>query len=399
MSDLLPVADAVHLMTADAEALAGIDELDLHEAVGRVLATPLAARRTQPPFPASAMDGYAVRAADLPRILTVIGEAAAGQGFVGTIGRGECVRIFTGAPLPDGADTIAIQENARPGSNGTVVFDEPEQHGRFVRPIGLDFHEGDALLSAGRLLDAGALSLAAAMDYPTLPVRRRPRVALVANGNELVRPGDERGPYAIVASNTYGVAAIVRACGGEPLDCGIAPDEPASIDGTLSKAEVADIVVTLGGASVGDHDLIGESLARRGVNMRFLKLAMKPGKPVMFGTRTVAGRVVRYLGLPGNPVSSLVGARVLLRPLVRAMLGLEPSETTRRGALSAPLPENGDRQVYLRAVLDEAGKVRAHETQDSSQLSVLAASNALIVRPPHAPAVGMGANVEVLPWM
>ena len=236
------------------------------------------------------------------------------------------------------------------------------------------------------------------MNHPVVAVRRRPRVALLANGNELVRPGGRPGSAEIVASNTYGVAAIVRACGGEAIDCGIARDDAAEIAAKLSEAERADIVVTLGGASVGDHDLVGQSLRERAVTMRFLKMAMRPGKPVMFGVRETADRAVRYLGLPGNPVSSLVGARVLLRPLVRALLGLDPVETPRQARLARALPPNGDRQTYLRAVLDVGGNVYAHETQDSSQLSVLAASNALLIRPVHAPAAPEGSIVDVLPW-
>lgn len=398
MSDLLPVADALASMTGDVEPIAEVEEVDLHEAASRILTRDLVARRTQPPFPASAMDGYAVRAADLPGSLRVIGEAAAGRGFDGRVGAGECVRIFTGAPVPDGSDTIAIQENAEVLPGGTVRFAEGEDRGRFVRPVGLDFEHGVVLLQRDRMLDAGAVSLAAAMGYPTLPVRRRPRVALIANGNELVRPGEPTGPHAIVASNTYGVAAIVRAAGAVPLDLGIVPDDRRAIADALRRADEADIVVTLGGASVGDHDLVGEALRRHGVAMRFLKLAMKPGKPVMFGARTADGRTVRYLGLPGNPVSSLVGARVLLRPVLRAMLGQPFAERPVTATLAAPLPPSGDRQTYLRAVLDESNAVRAHETQDSSQLSVLAASNALLVRPAHRPAAKTGDFVEVLPW-
>lgn len=398
MSDLLPVAEALRLMTHDVEPLTDLEEVGLHEAAGRVLAHDLAACRTQPPFAASAMDGYAVRADDLPGTLTVIGEAAAGHRFAGRVRPGQCARIFTGAPLPDGADTIAIQENAQVLEGVQVRFAASETPGRFVRPIGLDFRKDDVLLRAGRPLDAGAISLAAAMDHPLLPVRRKPRVALIANGDELVRPGEKRTCDGIVASNTYGVAAIVRACGGEAVDCGIAPDDRDAVAEALSRAEGADIVVTLGGASVGDHDLIGGQLRERGVAMRFLKLAMKPGKPVMFGSRKVGGRTVRYLGLPGNPVSSLVAARVLLRPLVRAALGLDPIERPQTATLDAALPPSEDRQIYLRAVLDESNRVRAHETQDSSQLSVLAASNALLIRPPHRPAAEIDDIVDVLPW-
>ena len=400
--DLLSVDEALAAMLGEVMPIEETETVDLHHAGGRILARDLAALRTQPPFPASAMDGYAVRAADLesePRSLRVIGESAAGHGFDGTVEPGTCVRIFTGAPLPDGADTIAIQENARTFDDGTVSFMQSERKGRFVRPVGLDFRERDVLLRAGRRLEASSIALAAAMGHPSLTVRRAPRAAVLATGDELVEPGGNAARDCIVASNGYGVGAIARATGADVTDLGIAPDETGAIMERIAIGESCDIVVTLGGASVGDHDLVKDCLAMRGVSMRFLKIAMKPGKPVMFGHRDVDGHRVLYLALPGNPVSGLVTGRVLLRPLLLALQGLPTSERTVKARLSKGLAASGDRREYMRAVHNAAaGTVFAHETQDSSQLSVLAASNALLVRPPNRPATPIGAEVDLLSW-
>ena len=389
-------------MIGDAVPIREMETVGLHEAAGRVLAEDLIALRTQPPFPASAMDGYAVRAADLarePRTLLVVGVSAAGHGFDGRVEPGTCVRIFTGAPVPGGADTIAIQENARPVREGMVAFTQSEPMGRFVRPVGLDFSEGDVLLRSGHRLGPGTVALAAAMGHPRLVVRRRPRVAMLATGDELVAPGARATDDRIVASNGYGVGAIARAAGADVTDLGIAPDEETAIGTRIEDGEACDVVVTLGGASVGDHDLVRACLARRGVSMRFLRIAMKPGKPVMFGYRTVADRRVLYLALPGNPVSGIVTGRVLLRPILLALQGLPTAERTTRARLCRPLPASGGRQEYLRAVHEPAtGTVFAHDTQDSSQLSVLAASNALLVRPPDSPAAMAGEEVELLRW-
>ncbi len=394
---LVPVDEARRLLLAGVEPL-GAETVPLAEAAGRVLADDVAARRTQPPFDASAMDGYAARSVDLARapvMLKVIGEAAAGRGFAGTVGRLEAVRIFTGAPLPDGADTILIQENARrAGATVTAMASEPE--GRFVRPAGLDFREGEVLLAAGRRIDERALSLAAAMNHAALPVRRRPRVAILATGDELVNPGDTPAADQIVASNAYGIAALVRAAGGEPVDLGIAPDDLSEIRRRIAAAAGADVVVLLGGASVGDHDFTRQALTAEGYILDFWKIAMRPGKPLMSGRR--GGRLA--LGLPGNPVASLVCGRLFLMPLIAALLGRPDTAPEEEAAvLAADLPENDQRQDYLRARLERrAGTLVAlpFPVQDSSMLAVMAAADALVVREPHAPAAKAGDACRVV---
>ncbi|MEL6966663.1 MAG: molybdopterin molybdotransferase MoeA, partial [Pseudomonadota bacterium] len=282
---LLSVDDALEQILVDVQPLAA-EPVALTHALGRVLAAPLAAKRTQPPFPASAMDGYAVRHADLfeGAALTCVGEAAAGHAFSGAINAGECVRIFTGAPVPSGADTILIQENAR--ANGTkITVLEAAERGRYVRPAGLDFAEGDEGLKAGTVLSPADISLAAAMDHPRLPVRRKPRIAVISTGDELVEPGQERRDDQIVSSNNYGIQAMIEDFGGEPMDIGIVKDTLSALENAFDAAADADIIITLGGASVGDHDLVHHALGQRGVPTAFWKLAMRPGKPMMFGTK------------------------------------------------------------------------------------------------------------------
>ncbi len=379
----------------------GSETVPLAQANGRALAADLAARRTQPPFPASAMDGYAVRAEDIaqvPAVLRVIGEAPAGHGFAGCVGPGEAVRIFTGAPVPEGADTILIQENAE-RSGDTLTALESAARGRYVRPAGLDFAAGTVLLTAGRRLGYREIALAAAMNHAVLPVRRRPKVAILATGDELVLPGTEPGPDQIIASNSFGLAALVSDCGAEALDLGIAADSKAALAERIraARAADADVLVTLGGASVGDHDLVQDVLGDEGMDLAFWRIAMRPGKPLM------AGRIgpMRVLGLPGNPVSSLICALLFLRPLLRALQGLEPGTGSRDTAiLAAPVAANDVREDYLRARLgrDATGAltVTPFSAQDSSMLATLASSDALIVRPPHAPALEAGAPVAIL---
>ena len=369
------------------------ERVPLAEAGERTLASDLHATRTQPPFRASAMDGYAVRAGDLPGRLAVVGESAAGRRHEGAIGAGECVRIFTGGVVPDGADAVLIQENAR-RSGDAVETTATLEPGTYVRPDGLDFREGDRLLRAGRVLDPAAVSLAAAGGHGALSVRRRPRVAIIANGDELVPAGTQPGPDGIVASNGYGVAALVRRAGGEPADLGIAPDDGGRIAALLRRADemAADVVVTLGGASVGDHDLVGAALRAHGVDLAFMKLAMRPGKPVMFGRRGATA----YLGLPGNPVSGLVGAQILLLPILRRLLGQGPETQLLDARLGVDLPPNGDREHYMRARRTENGVV-PFENQDSSLLSVLAQSDVLLVRPAGEGARRAGETVRIVP--
>jgi molybdopterin molybdotransferase len=366
----------------------------------RTLAEPLAALLTQPPFDASAMDGYAVRAADvakLPATLAVIGEAGAGHPFAGNVAAGQAVRIFTGAPLPAGADAIVIQENtARDGANVTV------REGRIdtghVRPRGFDFREGETLLSAGRRLGPREVALAAAMGHGMLPVRRRPRVAILSTGDELVPPGQRPGPGQIVSSNQLGVAALAEAAGAEATLLGIARDTRESLDDYFAKAEDADVIVTIGGASVGDHDLVGPVLEARGMALSFWKIAMRPGKPLMFGRLGQA----RVLGLPGNPVSSLVCTRVFLVPLIRALLGMAANDAhAMQARAGVALEANGPRQHYMRATSapgsDSLAVVTPVRSQDSSLLAPLAQADCLLVRPPQAPAVAAGGLVPILP--
>ena len=395
---------ALSVAEALARILHGVAPLDaepvpLLSARGRILAAPLTATLTQPPFDASAMDGYAVRAADVaqvPTTLRIKGESAAGHGFHATIAPGEAARIFTGAPLPAGADAIVIQENTRRDGDLVTVHDgrpDPEH----IRHAGHDFRSGDVLLEPGARLDARLITLAAAMGHGVLPVRRKPVVALLATGDELVEPGTPPGPDQIVCSNPYGLAAMVEGAGGQPRLLGIAADTTQALEQHIAAARGADILVTTGGASVGDHDLVAPVLQRCGMTLDFWKIAMRPGKPLIFGRMGVT----HVLGLPGNPVSSMVCARVFLVPLIQALLGdTRAAATTEEIELVQPLAGNGPRQHYMRAVLqggaDGVLRVAAARSQDSSFLAPFAAADCLIVRPPQAPAVPAGHRVPVL---
>jgi molybdopterin molybdotransferase len=397
--DLLPVEEALERLLAGAGPLEA-ERIPIARAGGRVLAGPITALRTQPPFDASAMDGYAVRAGDitaLPAHLSVIGAAPAGKRYEGTVGSGQAVRIFTGAPVPEGADAILLQEDARIVSEGVIEALESADRGKHIRRAGLDFAEGEPLLPAGRVLDAAALSLAAAANHAELAVVRRPLVAIIATGDELLPPGSRPGPDQIIASNGYGVAAIARDAGADILDLGIAPDDRGMIAAALHRAldAGADILVTLGGASVGDHDLVREVLMREGMTLDFWKIAMRPGKPLMFGRIGAT----RALGLPGNPVSSLVGAHLFLKPLLARLGGHPYRPDMRVGRLGKAMPENDRRQDYVRALAEETPEgwlVTPFDRQDSSMLKTLAAANCLIVREPHASAAGAGDPCTVL---
>lgn len=396
---LLPVADALERLLEGA-ATAGTERVGLDEAFGRVLGAPLHALRTQPPFDASAMDGYAVIAqdiADLPARLALIGEAAAGRQFAGKIARGQTVRIFTGAPVPAGADTVVIQENVRDLGNGEVEVFEPTAPGRNIRTKGLDFNEGDLILDAGRLIDPAALSLAAAANHPTLDVQRAPLVAIIATGDELLPPGSAPGPDQIISSNAYGVAAIARSVGARVLDLGIAPDKTESISALVREAldAAADVIVTLGGASVGDHDLVHGVLTDLGMNLDFWKIAMRPGKPLMFGR---LGET-RCVGLPGNPVASLICSHLFLKPLLAKLAGRVYAPDIREAVLGAPMKANDLRQDYVRGMVSEtdAGLVAMpFGVQDSSMLRTLAEANCVIIREPFAPAAESGTGCRVL---
>jgi molybdopterin molybdotransferase len=400
---LLPVDEAQARLLAAVGTPVSVENLPLSQAHGRYLAADVAALRTQPPFPASAMDGYAVRAEDLApgAQLTVIGESAAGHRFDGLLASGEAVRIFTGAPVPPGADTILIQENAQGVGGPVITALQGEPPGRFIRPAGLDFREGQTLLKAGLRLGAAQLSLAASMGHATLSVRRRPRIAILATGDELVPPGSPCGPDQIISSNNFGLAAQIIEAGGEPVDLGIASDDLAALDAAFNRAAALDVdaIVTLGGASVGDHDLVQKALVRRGMALDFWKIAMRPGKPLMFGR---LGRQL-VIGLPGNPVSSLVCGIVFVQPLVRALLGLaDPQRLPMiRVRLGRDLPANDERAEFMRVRLgpgaDDLPVALPFERQDSSMLSRLASADALLLRPAYAPAALAGDIAGALP--
>ncbi|MBN9037997.1 MAG: molybdopterin molybdotransferase MoeA [Rhizobiales bacterium] len=396
---LLPVDDALRRLLDTASRLPA-EAVPVAEAAWRVLATDLRALRTQPPFTASAMDGYAVRAADiaaLPAFLDVVAEIPAGTVHHGSIGPGQAARIFTGAPLPDGADTVLLQEDTRAAGPGRVEALEATALGRHVRAAGLDFRDGDLLLRAGRILDPAALSLAAAANHARIDVVCRPLVALLATGDELLPPGSSLGPGQIIASNSYGVAALASADGARTLDLGIAPDRREAIADAVQRARAAgaSVIVTLGGASVGDHDLVREVLTGLGMELDFWKIAMRPGKPLMVGRLGDT----HVLGLPGNPVSSLVCAHLFLRPLLARLAGREYRPDIRDAILGSGMKANDQRRDYVRAAAfpGSAGLVATpFDTQDSSMLGTLAAANALIIREPHAPAAAQGAPCRVM---
>jgi molybdopterin molybdotransferase len=346
------------------------------------------------------MDGFAVRFGDLervPAVLEVVGEAPAGRSFEGRLEEGQAVRIFTGGPVPDGADSIVIQENTRLDGTRVTVLERPEQ-GRFIRPAGLDFRRGDVGLKAGKRLSPRDIGLAAAMNVPVLPVRRRPRIAILSTGDELVPVGGATGPNRIVGSNGPALAAFVAAQGAVPIDLGIAPDTAAALQDAARQAETADLLVTTGGVSVGGRDLVLGALEGIGLAVDFWQVAMRPGKPLLFGH---LGRVP-VLGFPGNPVSTLVCAVIYLRPAIEAMLGAAPETRPAPTALlGTDLGPNDHRQEYLRAQLSYDSQGNAVATpfarQDAAMLSYLAGADCLVVRPPHAPAAKAGARVSIIP--
>jgi molybdopterin molybdotransferase len=396
----MPVADALAAVLEGAEP-SPEETVALDAAHHRVLARDVVALRTQPPQAMSAMDGYAVRASDASQVkarLRVIGEVAAGRPFDRALGPGETARIFTGGVVPDGADAVVIQEDTLVDGD-TITITEAAIPGRHVRPAGVDFREGDLLLRAGTLLSDRDLSLAASMNYPELAVRRRPKVALLATGDELVMPGLTPGPGQIVYSNGYALRAMARAEGAETVDLGIAADTLESTVAGIHRARDcgADILVTTGGASVGDHDLVRQSLQAVGATMAFWKIAMRPGKPMMHG-RLGAMRVI---GVPGNPVSSYVCSLLFLVPLIRALSGASAVHNTRESALlGRDVGANDMREDYMRARLNkrEDGALIATPVthQDSSLLAYLSAAQALVIRAPFAPAAAAGARCEIL---
>jgi molybdopterin molybdotransferase len=397
---LMPVAEALARVLADAAPLPA-EATPLGEAHGRVLADDLAALRTQPPANISAMDGYAVRTTDVasvPARLKLVGEVAAGHPFEGTVGAGEAARIFTGGVIPPGADTIVIQENTtREGD--IVVVTAPAGKGKHVRLEGLDFARGAVLLAKGRRLSDRDLALAAAMNHPTVPVHRAPKVAVLATGDELVMPGASPGFGEIVYSNGYATMALARAEGCTVIDLGIVPDRLAETAAAVRRARDlgADILVTSGGASVGDYDLVQKALAAEGLELSFWKVALRPGRPMMHGRLGA----MHVLGLPGNPVSAYVCAVLFLVPLIRRLAGradVEPKLEPAR--LGCDLPANDERADYLRATLapgpDAPPVATPADVQDSSMLTPLARADCLLLRAPHAPAAKAGEICSII---
>ena len=401
---LMPVEEALARLLASAEPLAA-ERVALWDAAGRVLAEPVIARRTTPGADVSAMDGYALRAGDAaraPATLRLIGESAAGRPYPGRIEPGTTVRIFTGGVLPEGADAVVIQEDTRRDGD-VVTMTEAATVGRHIRKAGGDFMQGEAVLPAGHRLRPRDLALAASADVAELAVTRRPRVALLSTGDELVRPGAGAAAHQVILSNIYSVGGLARAAGAEVVDLGILPDDMAATQAGVRAALAGgfDIIVTTGGASVGDHDLVAPALMAQGVALAVHKIALRPGKPLMFGQLTGTG--TRVLGLPGNPVSAHVCALVYLVPLIKALQGLDvPAKVALRPAiLGADVKANETRMDFQRAgiVGHEGGLpvVRPAPAQDSSMLAILARADVLLVRPPHAPAAKAGEPCEILP--
>lgn len=368
-----------------------VEEVPLIAAAGRVLARDVQAMRDQPPFAASAMDGYAVAQAQSGDRFTVIGESAAGHGFTGEVGAGEAVRIFTGAPIPKGCARVVIQEDViRDGD--VITISDALDPAHYIRPAGADFAKGQ-VISAPTRLSPRDIALMAAMNIATVPVTRRPKVALISTGDELVMPGETPGPDQIIASNTFGLHAQLEQLGAQVRVLPIARDHKASLQTVLSLVDDADLVITIGGASVGDHDVVALLAEELGLERSFYKVAMRPGKPLMSGR---FGKAM-MIGLPGNPVSAMVCGTVFVVPVIKAMQGL-PAQATPlyEGILAADLPVNGGREHYMRAQLTPQG-LRVFERQDSSLLSVLADADVLLVRPPHDPVRRAGENVNYIP--
>jgi molybdopterin molybdotransferase len=398
MTPMLSVREAHARVIAAFSALPA-ETVSIADAAGRVLASAPRARLTQPPADLSAMDGYAVRAEDVPAApttLTLVGQAPAGGSYDHALKPGEAVRIFTGGPLPMGADSIVIQEDTKAEGHRITVLEAPRP-GRHIRKAGLDFSAGDAPFPAGHTLTTRDVALLAAMNLPWLSVHRKPRIAILSTGNELVLPGEPIGRNQIISSSGIAVAALVRAWGGEPTLFEIARDERSVTEQAIVAGAQHDMLITLGGASVGDHDLVQDSLKAQGFAMDFWRIAMRPGKPLMFAARDRA----RVLGLPGNPVSTMVCALLFLKPAMDRMLGQPgnlPATTTAR--LAVDVKENDQREDYVRALArrqpDGSLVVEPHKIQDSSMLSVLSWCNALMVRPPHDPAKKTGEAVQII---
>ncbi len=395
---MISVNEAIQHVT-DTVNLTGSEDVPLKDCLGRVLAEDLASRLSHPPAEMSSMDGYAVRAADTqnaPVILKLVGESPAGGSYDGVVGVGETVRIFTGAPLPAGADAVQMQENTE--ANGDqITFHESVPVNKFIRATGMDFAEGDVLIKAGTVMGARHIGLAAAMNLPTLPVRRKPRVAILATGNEVAMPGDDLGPSQIITSNSFALHSYITAMGGEPVDLGIAGDTLDDLRAKMEGAEDCDILVTIGGVSVGDYDLVGDVLQEKGLEQIFHKIAQRPGKPLLFGT---IGDLAVF-GMPGNPVSTGVCSVIYLRRALAVMLGMTDIDAPMQTAvLGEDLGENDQRQDYLRARLnigsDGDRVAMPFSKQDSAMQAKFAEADCLIIRAPHAPAIEAGERVEIL---
>ena len=392
---MITVEDALDRVLSLAQPM-GTESVFLRDAAGRVLAQDAVAKRNQPPFASSAMDGYAVQKSDLSdgATLTVIGEAAAGNAFDGSVKAGTAVRIFTGAPVPDGADFILIQEDCT-RTEDQITLSSNRDMSAYVRPAGGDFAIGDAL-KAPKRLGPNEIALLASMNVPEVDVFRKPKIALVATGDELVMPGETPNDAQIISSNNFGLKALLEAEGAEAMILPIASDTPESLSAVLELGQAADLIVTLGGASVGDHDLVQSVAGEAGLDLSFYKVSMRPGKPLMAGLLNETPMI----GLPGNPVSSMVCGHIFVVPALRAMLGLGKAARKRhQGILGVDLGPNGPRSHYMRATLSmENGQhiCTPFERQDSSLLSVLSRSNCLMIRDPSAPAQEAGTAVEYI---
>jgi molybdopterin molybdotransferase len=397
-ADILSVREA-HARIVAAFSPLPAETVSVAVAAGRVLATAPKARLTQPPSDLSAMDGYAVRLVDVqaaPATLTLVGQAPAGGSYDNPLKAGETVRIFTGAPLPKGSDGIVIQEDTKKNGDKITILEVPKPD-RHIRKAGLDFNMGEAPFAAGRILTTRDVALAAAMNLPWLSVHRKPRVAILSTGDELVMPGEPIGPNQIVSSSGIAVAALMRAWGAEPTLFGIARDDAKLIEEQIAAGAQHDLLITLGGASVGDHDLVQAALKAQGFSMDFWRIAMRPGKPLMFAARDRAC----VLGLPGNPVSTLVCSLMFVKPALERMLGQTGKlPETVPATLAVDLKENDSREDYVRSKLVRAVNgaltVEPHKVQDSSMLSVMAWADGLMVRPARDPARKAGDTVQVI---
>jgi molybdopterin molybdotransferase len=391
---LMPVEEARARILSNVKPLPP-ENVPLARALGRVLAKPLSAKRDQPPFNASAMDGYAVRSEDSAKELTVIGTSAAGHAFRGKLKPGEAIRIFTGAPMPASADAVVIQENTTASGKAVTIL-QPASAGQNIRPRGLDFRKGDTLLPAATRLNARDIGLAAAMNCAVLSVRKRPVVAVIATGDELVLPGKKPRADQIVSSNSNALIAMTESFGANVINCGIVRDDLKATERAILKMAKADIIVTTGGASVGDHDFIQQALKNTGVKIDFWKIALRPGKPFMYGRK---GKQ-QVLGLPGNPVSALVCARLFLKPLLDCLQGLPVEEDATMARLGIAMPANDSRQDYVRAKLeiapDGSRTATPYGKQDSSMQRTFRDAHCLIIRAPNAPAASIGDLIAIL---